>query len=306
MKPVVCLHHCECCVLFTIQHTAFSVGPPHIPPSFFKIRERKKLVLTVIALAAWIWSHGAITGETFPLLITDALISTGIFLASGTWSWRGDEEKGVGESQEERLMGQGHGGFIIIIIMQRIKLNQRLFHSWTCNRNSGQTRHRELHTQHQTADWHTAEKRSEQQHIPSYTDSVIMPRASKPVAVHPGLRCLWAHPTYLFLSMLSKPRNMPIELFQSHLKQPLQGLSEVSIMSTEKLEEASHSDLTGLFLGWSRWVEVGMLWGFLLDTLLLHCRHTYHVKRREWLNYSPVVTNYLGLTYNLLIKPPSR
>lgn len=57
-----------------------------------------KRLLTVIALASRIRSHGAIASETFPLLITDALICTGIFLAGSAWSWRRDGKKRMKQS----------------------------------------------------------------------------------------------------------------------------------------------------------------------------------------------------------------
>lgn len=59
-----------------------------------------KSLLTVITLAPRIRSHGAITGEAFPLLVTDALICTGIFLAGSAWSWKRDDKKRVEQSWE--------------------------------------------------------------------------------------------------------------------------------------------------------------------------------------------------------------
>lgn len=66
-----------------------------------------KILLTVITLASRIWGHGAITSEAFPLLITDALIRTGIFLAGSAWSWRRDDKKRVEKSRENHF-SQAH------------------------------------------------------------------------------------------------------------------------------------------------------------------------------------------------------
>lgn len=97
----VWLWHWESCISIESKtNHMFSVLPSirtHSSPIQWKS------LLTVIALAPRIRSHGAITGEAFPLLITDALIRTGIFLAGSAWSWRRYDKKRVKQSWENHF-----------------------------------------------------------------------------------------------------------------------------------------------------------------------------------------------------------
>lgn len=91
-------------------------------------------------LAPRIWSHRAITGEAFPLLITDALICTGIFLAGSTRSWRRDDKKSVKQSWENRLIQAHKSSNSLLPLLsgsscrREKNTNQTIFYSWTCKK----------------------------------------------------------------------------------------------------------------------------------------------------------------------------